>query len=796
MYETQNKRVIGHLAKADLKSKKMGNLFIAITIILAASLLMVMGLFSGSVKLDMQRKLVSAQDVIYQNVNKEQIGNLRQDSRISYMTLDKLGQQMEVDDYIIWQVYYDGSSETIKTMELVEGKLPQQEKEVVVSKAYIEKLGKEAKVGMKISVPLLSGETEEYVVSGFIKAVKNSNLYPIVHSKAYAETGSALKDIRYDALAKIDGSTGMSQAEFLDTVRDIGEQAGVPRAQVNENNNFLETLPEGKFTGNTLTMAIIGVIILAAAVMVIYSIFYISISGKTREYGQLRTLGMTRKQIRKFVRREGMILAARAVPAGILLGGIVSFLIRPGGFSFTRAAVMAVVAFAVILLTILISVMKPAKMAASVSPVEAVRYSAYTGESGQKKTARLQRKITPFSLARMNTARNRKKTFITMLSLGIGGVLFIGVMTYAASVDSDQYVRTGQFQLGEFTVSLSGNATQTARHGAAEVQLDNPLTREVEDEMMEIPGVKQIHKIRSAYVSYDYKDQARQEDMVTPFTKSEFSELKECLTEGALDYRELLSGNQIVIRANDQVEEIYGWRFQPGDKVTIHYYDGEEFFKTYEIAGVVKGFKDGLTNGWFLLPQQVLTETLPGVDLTDTFVVETREGQRDKVEEPLGEIVDAHPQLSMSTLRQQEAQSRDMWNQTILILVSIVLFIICFSMINLVNTLISNFMSQKTELAMLQSIGMSGKQIQKMIIGEGLILAVGNIFISILFGSLAGYGVCRLMENLGASYMDYQFPLMYCLIYAAVVLLVPCVIAFFMIRRFRKESLMERLREV
>ena len=62
-------------------------------------------------------------------------------------------------------------------------------------------------------------------------------------------------------------------------------------------------------------------------------------------------------------------------------------------------------------------------------------------------------------------------------------MLFIGVMTYAASVDSDQYVRTGQFQLGEFTVSLSGNATQTARHGAAEVQLDNPLTREVEDEM-------------------------------------------------------------------------------------------------------------------------------------------------------------------------------------------------------------------------------------------------------------------------------------------------------------------------
>ena len=64
MYETQNKRVIGHLAKADLKSKKMGNLFIAITIILAASLLMVMGLFSGSVKLVLKPNTVSAQEGI------------------------------------------------------------------------------------------------------------------------------------------------------------------------------------------------------------------------------------------------------------------------------------------------------------------------------------------------------------------------------------------------------------------------------------------------------------------------------------------------------------------------------------------------------------------------------------------------------------------------------------------------------------------------------------------------------------------------------------------------------------
>ena len=106
----------------------------------------------------MQRKLVSAQDVIYQNVNKEQIGNLRQDSRISYMTYDKMGERMEMDDYIISHVYFDGASTKIKTTELTEGKLPEKKNEVLVSKGYMKKIGKKAEVGTKIEVPLLSGK--------------------------------------------------------------------------------------------------------------------------------------------------------------------------------------------------------------------------------------------------------------------------------------------------------------------------------------------------------------------------------------------------------------------------------------------------------------------------------------------------------------------------------------------------------------------------------------------------------------------------------------------------------------
>ncbi len=753
MYEIQNKSIIKHLAKSDLKSKKMGNLFIMVTIVIAVILIMVMGLSQSSIKVDMQRKLANAQDVMYMEVTKGQIKALEQDDRFSYLTVGKMGEQIEIDDYLLWHVYYDGSSDTIKTMELTEGELPEKKNEVLVPKGYLKKIGKAAKVGTKISVPFLSGKQEMYVVSGFTKDVKNSNVYSVIHSKAYAETGTGLKDINYNVLAKVKDASKMTQNEFLETIRDAAEKAGISRSQVNENDNYLFTLPEGRITTETVSIAVIGLIIFIAAIMVIYSVFYISITGKTREYGQLRTLGMTKKQVRRMVRREGILLALRALPIGLVLGGFLSFLSRPGGFSITNTLLMAVIAIATTLVTVMVSVMKPAKIAASISPMEAARYSAYNGDEGKKQTRKLQRKITPFSLARMNSSRNRKKTFVTMLSLGIGGVLFIGAVTFAVSLDKEKFARQGPYEIGEFVLSFSGNAVETAEHGAAELQLKNPFTKKLYDEIQAVPGVKKIYDLQCAHIKYDYKDQAGAEDIVTPFTKQEAADMEEALTEGSFDYEGLLSGDKILVRGNNQAQEIFGWKFEVGDKVTLHYYDGKESFKTYEIAGIVENYKDGLTDGWFLLPEQVLKKELPAVNLSNQWVIATDLSMTDEAEPSLTQMADQNPKLSIDTLRQRKAQSEEEANQFVLMVVVLVLFLVLFSLINLINTLISNFMSQKTELAMLQSIGMTGSQISKLVIGEGLVLAAGNILISLVFGYLLRYGACWVMANSGVQYV-------------------------------------------
>lgn len=797
MYETQIRGFISRLAKADLKSRKMGNRFIMITIILAASLLMVMGLFPRTIKVEQQRLLAAAQDVIYHEVTKAQIKALEKDSRISYMTLDKAGEQMEVDDYIIQQVYYDASSKTIKTLTVTEGQVPKKQNEVVVSKAYIKKLGKEPKLGMKITVPFLSGEQEVCVVSGFSEKVKNSNIYPILRSKAYAEHGRGMKDIRYDVLAKIQDSSKMKQEEFLAVIRDAAKQAGIPRVSVNENNHYVDTLPKSGISSDTVVIAVIGMIILIAGIMVIYSVFYISVTGKTRQYGQLRTLGMTKKQVRELVRREGMVLALRAAPIGILLGAAVSWGIKPGGFSIVNTLFMALIVAVVILLTVLVSIMKPAKLAAAVSPIEAAKYTAYTGNIGRKSTKKLQRKITPMALARMNNSRNRKKAFVTMLSLGLGGVLFIGAITFAVSWDKEKYTRVGEFQFGEFVICYSGNAAQTAKNGRAQLQADNPLTKELRQEIEAIPGVKKVYSMEEVFVQYDYADQSGQSDSITPFSRQDLKALEEKKLEGNINYEELLKGDKILIKGNDVAEEIFGWRFEPGENVVIRYFDGKKWnSRTYEIAGVVESFQVAVTDGWFILPRQVLKDELPGVDLTSSWIVSTEDNMREQVEAQLSQILDQNPKLSVETLREAEERTADTVNQTLMVILAITLFITLFSMLNLINTLITNFLSQKTELAMLQSIGMTGSQLSKMVIGEGLVLAAGNILISLIFGSLLGYGVCSIMKAAGASYMIYQFPVLFALLYIAVVLLVPCIISMVMMRRFRGQSLVERLREV
>ncbi|KNZ41279.1 ABC transporter permease [Acetobacterium bakii] len=732
--KNNNKRIIGHLAARSLRTSKTRNIFILLTIALSVGLLGVMTLaYSGTV-VERNKEISVMQHVIYENLADPQIKALENTKKIDFLTLAKLGQGFEINGGMVRPVYYEEITEPIQTNSICEGTYPQNIHEIAVNRSFMNLMGLSASIGETVSLTFLDGESEAFVVAGFLEGGEVTKVYPVLFSKEYAEAGSQLKDIPYQALCRIQGAEKQSEQAFLETIRTIGADAGVERKNINENNNFSSSLTMSAI--DVLVIAGVGVGILLVSVLVVYSVFYLSVAGRIQQYGQLRTLGATKRQIKALVNREGIILCIAGAVSGLLIAWLIAYCIKPQGWNWEHTLILSLVIFLADLITVFVSIRKPAKLAASVSAIEASGFSQYR-QNGEKESKKILRKLTPLNLAVMSAMRNRKKTLLTMISLGVGGVLLLTGAAFIVSMTPEDYSRQGFYQWGEFVINYDYNATQTVENGNVGIQMNNPLNDELIASIQGINGVKDVLSFNKTQISYDYKDEINATDSLAPFTRENQENVKDALAEGSFDYDEMIAKDEILIANNTVADEIFGWKFEMGDIVTIRYFNGvEEVEKEFTIVG------------------------------------------------------------SMDTLSEQLILDKTSFTLLNKMILGLSIFIIGFSLINLINTLITNIVSRRQEFSMLQSIGMSNRQLMRMIQGEGLILALGNLVITLILGTGAGYLMVYLLRSVGATYMHYRFPSWYFMGYVLVTLLVPVFVSGASVRAFHKASLVDRLRKM
>ena len=128
--------------------------------------------------------------------------------------------------------------------------------------------------------------------------------------------------------------------------------------------------------------------------LVIYNVFQISVANDIRFYGLLKTIGMTGRQLKRIIRLQAVLLSAIGIPAGLLLGFGIGVGLAPAVMaqtSYTTAVIklhawVFVGAALFSLVTVFLSCNKPGRIAAKVSPVEAVRYTE--ADCGRKKQKR------------------------------------------------------------------------------------------------------------------------------------------------------------------------------------------------------------------------------------------------------------------------------------------------------------------------------------------------------------------------------------------------------------------------
>ena len=601
----------------------------------------------------------------------------------------------------------------------------------------------------------------------------------------------------YEVYAKIYGAADMYPDELREAIYLIGSDAGIERKYINPSKAYLDSLSIE--SQQILLCVLVGGVILLACVLVIYGVFYLSVIGRIHQFGQLRTIGMTKKQLKKFVSREGRLLFLRSVPIGIVIGGVAGYFMRPRGFSILNTLIIAAAVFVIIYIITMLSVHKPAKIAGNVSPMGALRYVPQDGmkqTSGRKQC----RDLTPAGLGIMNFSRNRKKAAITMLSLGLGGILFMTAATYMSSFSKESYARQGDFQESEFIISYSPSAVELNENGLSGMQAESPLGDEMVGEIASIDGVEQITERKGFGVQYDFPqhDEYGNNDIIYPLTEEELQGIGSYLEEGTADMEALLSGDQVLVAENDIVEETYGWKFEVGDTVTLHYYDGSGMVeKDVEIAGILNDAfnrdHNGL-EGWFVMPEQAVLDWISYDSINSSLLVSTDPAKETAVGEVLEQSVGERSELTMETLAERRIAYSQNADQIFGAISGLAIFIMMFSILSMMNTLITNIVTRKQELAMLESIGMSKGQIRKMLLGESLLLVGVTVGVTMTIGTLCGYILCRMLHGIGAVYMQFRFPFEFALGYVIVLILVPLLITVVSMKSFAREALVERLR--
>lgn len=783
-FENDTNAIVKKLAKRNLKTDKSRNILIVITIALAACLIMATALYFFASGRRSLNDAAGRYQAVIDEADGGTITKLANDDRVQVGVSHLLG-LVSCGDYRLTVRSMDETLMKLAKYPNLEGTLPESVDEIAVTKAFLDRAGLSKSVGDRISLNLGDGE-KEYILSGILPA-EDSN-YSVFVSQAYIE--NKVSAPAYSVYIRLKGSDGWSKAAIQDELSALCGELGIEPQQM-QFSTYYFSLIEQRSSQYMTIIASVSLIVAFACVLVIYSLFYVSIARKTNEYGKLRTIGTTGRQVKRTVFREGLSLSAAGSPIGISAGTAAGYFLVPEGFYIPMVLVIAAVTALFMYLCVMIAVMKPARLAAHVTPIEAVRYVAGNKDMTFQHTKALHRPLSAENLAFLNFARNKKKTALTVLSLGVCGILLMAGSAYFNSIDPVKMARRS-FPYGEIRLELGDYGPQAHNSEQySKLQKSNLLTEEFRESIRGIDGVEGIKTYQGTVLDIHMPTGDIEPIVSDAYTSDSGKMLEQYLVDGTADPQELLANNGILIENGPQWEETFGWDVSVGDELQIEA-GGQS--RTVKVMGIVDA--DIPYGGYdtLFIPLEMLSEMAPLENLNYQFIIDTDDSKWETVKDEIQKIIPPTSSLYVSTLNEWISAYREkLLNYRIPVYV-FVMFIGVFGMINLLNTLITNILTRKRELGILQAVGLSGRQLSKMLLIEGLFYTLGVQLLSVSFGTLVGYLLCTVFSAMSVfGKVSYHFPALEMFSFFLLLLAVQMLFSHLAIRQIKKQSLVEQI---
>ena len=648
-FENDTNAIVKKLAKRNLKTDKSRNILIVITIALAACLIMATALYFFASGRRSLNDAAGRYQAVIDEADGGTITKLANDDRVQVGVSHLLG-LVSCGDYRLTVRSMDETLMKLAKYPDLEGTLPESADEIAVTKAFLDRAGLSKSVGDRVSLDLGDGE-KEYMLSGILPA-EDSN-YSVFVSQAYIE--NKVSAPAYSAYIRLNGSDGWSKAAIQAELSALCSELGIEPQQM-QFSTYYFSLIEQRSSQYMTIIASVSLIVAFACVLVIYSLFYVSIARKTNEYGKLRTIGTTGRQVKRTVCREGLSLSAAGIPIGITAGTAAGYVLVPEGFYIPMVLVIAAVTALFMYLCVMIAVMKPARLAAHVTPIEAVRYVTGNKDVTFQHTKALHRPLSAENLAFLNFARNKKKTALTVLSLGVCGILLMAGSAYFNSIDPVKMARRS-FPYGEIRLELGDYGPQAHNSEQySELQKSNLLTEELRESIRDIDGVEGVKTWQGTVLDVHMPTGDIEPIVSDAYTPDSVKMLEQYLVDGTADLQELLDNNGILIENGPQWEETFGWKASVGDELQIEA-GGQS--RTVKVMGIVDGNIPYGGYDTLFIPLEMLSEMVPLENLNYQFIVDTDDSKWETVKDEIQKIIPPASSLYVSTLNEWVSAYRE-----------------------------------------------------------------------------------------------------------------------------------------
>lgn len=346
-----------------------------------------------------------------------------------------------------------------------------------------------------------------------------------------------------------------------------------------------------------------------------------------------------------------------------------------------------------------------------------------------------------------------------------------------------------RIELGDYG-SQSHNSEQFV-----ELQKDNPLSPDFIQQLAALDGVKDMRVYRGTLLNVTIPTGYEEPLLTDAFSTDRQALLEEYLIAGTADLQKLIENNSVVIKQLNQWTELFGWEAALGDKLTLQAGSGERIKAT--VMGIVD---ENIPYGGYefvFMPLETLSALMPVENLNYQVLLDTAERDWQQVREEVRKLLPTNTRVYVTALNDWTENYRGLLLNYRTPVYLFVLFIGVFGALNLLNTLITNVLARKRELGILQAVGMSSRQISKMLLTEGLLYISGVFILSASFGTLLGILMCKVFSAMSVfGEVNYHFPVWEMAGFFALMLIVQVAFSFITIKQLRSQSLVEQIREL